>query len=87
MNDAAMGTRDGTDPARPVSARRRGHTFIERYLFIPIAILWLGVIALLAFPIMFLMTFLYYLTRPFVALLRPPRRRPGRAADRQNRAA
>lgn len=87
MNDAAKETRDGTDPARPPSARRYDHTFIERYIFIPIAILWLGLLALLAFPIMILMTLLYYLTRPFVSLLPPSRRSPSRAADRQNPAA
>ena len=87
MNDAAMGSRDGSSQARPLAARRPGHTLLERYLFIPIGILWLGLIVLLALPIMTFMTIIYFLTRPFVALRRPRRRGPGRAADRQDPAA
>ena len=87
MNDAAMGSRDGPGPARPLAVRRPGRTLLERYLFAPIGILWLGLLVLLALPIMCFMTILYFLTRPFVALRRPRRRGPGRAADRQDPAA
>ena len=87
MNDAAMGSRDGPGPVRPLAARRPDRTLLERYLFIPIGILWLGLLVLLALPIMVFMTLLYFLTRPFAALQRPRRRGPGRAADRQDPTA
>ena len=87
MNDAAMGSHEGPGPVRPPAAPRPGHTLLERYLFIPIGILWLGMLVLLALPIMIFMTLLYFLTRPFVALRRPRRRDPGRDADRQDSAA
>ena len=65
---------------RPGGARLpRPLTPVDRLIRVPLGFLWLGVLALLAVPVMLSMTLLYYAARGLALL--PPVRWPGRRRD------
>jgi len=64
--------------ARPLSP-------VDRLIRVPLGLLWLGVLAVLAVPVMIIMTVLYYVARGLALLpfgRRPGRRRGGESEER-----
>ena len=77
-------TRTGAAPApRP----RRTLSLADRLVRVPVGFLWLGVLTIVALPVMIYMTCLYWAVRWISALF--PRNRSTRAnrADREERVA
>ncbi len=79
-----MGTRDAAGEDEPAPAR---FSRLERWVCVPLGLLWLALLLLLAVPVMAFMTVLYYATRAIAAIPRPGRRRARRRREAGEPAA
>jgi hypothetical protein len=75
MSENASSSLNGAMVAPTRRRSRRGLSPFDRWVRAPLGLLWLGVMAVLAVPIILYMTFLYYIVQGFGPLLRARRRR------------